>query len=137
MAEDNQAPPQLTAVAEKTLPAKCKPGLLAYCPTMDLVALATEDEQLRVFRLNGQQVLGANFGGDPYLDDDEKGEVRMISWKNDGRCSSSFVCFMFVVFLLEGRGPLLKGSLLILFCLLSFFRLFFFGENVATRQPLQ
>ncbi|KAL1980545.1 hypothetical protein VTN96DRAFT_3990 [Rasamsonia emersonii] len=89
MAEDDQAsssvaPPQLTAVAEKTLPAKCKPGLLAYCPTMDLVALATEDEQLRVFRLNGQQVLGANFGGDPYLDDDERGEVRGISWKNDG-----------------------------------------------------
>ncbi|KAL1963582.1 hypothetical protein VTN77DRAFT_8027 [Rasamsonia byssochlamydoides] len=88
MAEDDHAShvalPQLTTVAEKTLPAKCKPGLLAYCPTMDLVALATEDEQLRVFRLNGQQVLGANLGGDPYLDEDERGEARGISWKNDG-----------------------------------------------------
>jgi hypothetical protein len=48
--------PRLTAVAEKTLPAKCKPDSLAYCPTVDLVALATQDEQLHVFRLNGQKI---------------------------------------------------------------------------------
>jgi anaphase-promoting complex subunit 4 len=99
MAENDHAshvvPPQLTAVAEKTLPAKCKPGLLAYCPTMDMVALATEDEQLHVFRLNGQQVLGVNLGGDPYLDE-EKGDARAISWKNDGRSS-----FLFMVMFLN------------------------------------
>lgn len=85
MAENNEGhlPPQLTAVADKSLPAKCKVGVLSYCPTMDLVALATEDEQLRVFRLNGQQVLSADFAGDPYLDEG-KGEVRGIGWKNDG-----------------------------------------------------
>ncbi|OKL64108.1 hypothetical protein UA08_01046 [Talaromyces atroroseus] len=79
-----QSLPQLLAVAEKTLPAKCKDGLLAYCPTMDLVALASENEQVHVFRLNGQQVLEADLAGDPYLDE-VKGEVRGIRWKNDGR----------------------------------------------------
>jgi anaphase-promoting complex subunit 4 len=80
----NDALPQLTVAAEKALPAKCKDGLLAYCPTMDLVALASEDEQVHVFRLNGQQVLGADLAGDPYLDE-VKGEVRGIGWKNDGK----------------------------------------------------
>lgn len=81
--------PQLTAVAEKTLQAtRCKPGsgMLAYCPTMDLIALAAEDDQLHVFRLNGQRVFGGSFGGDPYLDEDakEKGELRGLRWKNNG-----------------------------------------------------
>ncbi|EED21355.1 anaphase-promoting complex component Cut20/Apc4, putative [Talaromyces stipitatus ATCC 10500] len=76
---------QLTTVAEKTLPSKCKNGsLLTYCPTMDLIALASEDEQLHVFRLNGQEVLSADLAGDPYLDE-VKGEIRGIRWKNDGR----------------------------------------------------
>lgn len=83
--------PRLTAVAEKTLPAKCKPDSLAYCPTMDLVALATQDEQLHVFHLNGQKVFGGSFGGDSYFDydeedeDDWKGEIRKIMWKDDGK----------------------------------------------------
>jgi anaphase-promoting complex subunit 4 len=79
-----QEPPELTSVAEKTLPSKCKDGsLLTYCPTMDLIALATEDEQLHVFRLNGQEVLSADLAGDPYLDE-VKGEIRGVRWKNDG-----------------------------------------------------
>ncbi|QGA15092.1 hypothetical protein EYB26_002748 [Talaromyces marneffei] len=82
---EQQPPPELTSVAEKTLPSKCKDGsLLTYCPTMDLIALATEDEQLYVFRLNGQEVLSADLAGDPYLDE-VKGEIRGVRWKNDGR----------------------------------------------------
>lgn len=82
MAEEG---PQLTPVGEKSLPAKCKPSTLAYCPTMDLIALATEDEELRVFRLNGQRVFGGSFGGDPYLgEDEEDGEVRAVAWKGNG-----------------------------------------------------
>ena len=77
--------PQLTPVGEKTLPAKCKAQTVAYCPTMDLIALATEDEELRVFRLNGQRVLGGSFGGDPYLgEDEEDGEIRGMAWKGNG-----------------------------------------------------
>nr|UPX44851.1 hypothetical protein FAC5L9_14 [Penicillium camemberti] len=83
MAEEG---PHLTPVGEKSLPAKCKPSTLAYCPTMDLIALATEDEELRVFRLNGQRVFGGSFGGDPYLgEDEEDGEVRAVAWKGNGR----------------------------------------------------
>lgn len=50
---------------------------------MDLVALATEDEQFNVFRLNGQEVLAVDLAGDPYLDE-VKGEVRGVAWKHDG-----------------------------------------------------
>lgn len=68
---------------------------------MDLVALASQDEQLHVFRLNGQKVFGGSFrGGDAYFDydDDEdeedgKGEVRRLKWKDDGR----FFCFVFLL----------------------------------------
>ncbi|KAI9932182.1 hypothetical protein MW887_009692 [Aspergillus wentii] len=77
--------PQLTPVGEKSLPAKCKASTLAYCPTMDLIALSTDDEELRVFRLNGQRVLGGSFGGDPYLDEDDGGgEIRGVKWKGNG-----------------------------------------------------
>jgi anaphase-promoting complex subunit 4 len=96
MTENNERLPlpHLTAVAEKALPAKCKPGLLSYCPTMDLVALATEDEQLHVFRLNGQRVFGADLAGDQYLDE-VQGEVRGIGWKNDGNTHSELANSIF------------------------------------------
>ncbi|RAL16856.1 putative anaphase-promoting complex component Cut20/Apc4 [Aspergillus homomorphus CBS 101889] len=89
MAENDgyQSPyePQLTPVGEKSLPAKCKAGALAYCPTMDLIAVVTEDDELRVCRLNGQKVFGGSYKGDPYLDEDEGGgEIRGLKWKNTG-----------------------------------------------------
>ncbi|KAI2791078.1 hypothetical protein POX_c03933 [Penicillium oxalicum] len=78
--------PQLAPVGEKTLPAKCKASTLAYCPSMDLIALATDDDELRVYRLNGQRVFGGSFKGDPYLGEDEAdGEVRAVVWKGNGR----------------------------------------------------
>ncbi|TKA68104.1 hypothetical protein B0A49_08709, partial [Cryomyces minteri] len=43
---------------EKTLPQPVHSNLLAYCPTMDLIAIVTEDEQLDVYRLNGQRAFG-------------------------------------------------------------------------------
>lgn len=90
--QELEPPPELVSVAEKTLPAKCKDGpFLTYCPTMDLVALATEDEQLYVFRLNGQEVLSVDLAGDPYLDE-VKGEIRGVRWKNDG--IHSFICLI-------------------------------------------
>lgn len=90
MAEEG---PQLTPVGEKTLPAKCKAQAMAYCPTMDLIAVATEDEELRVFRLNGQRVFGGSFGGDPYLgEDEEDGEIRGMAWKGNGELEFGFHC---------------------------------------------
>ncbi|KAL2822321.1 anaphase-promoting complex, cyclosome, subunit 4-domain-containing protein [Aspergillus cavernicola] len=87
MAEDGSPiQPQLTPVGEKSLSAKCKANMLTYCPTMDLIALVTEDEELHVFRLNGQKAFGISLKGDPYLDeDDQSGEIRALRWKNNGR----------------------------------------------------
>lgn len=52
---------------------------------MDLISLVTEDDELRVFRLNGQKVFGGSFKGDPYLDEDDGGgEIRKLMWKNNG-----------------------------------------------------
>ena len=59
---------------------------------MDLIALATDDEELRVFRLNGQRVLGGSFCGDPYLDDPADGEIRGVAWRSNGE----FVSFKLV-----------------------------------------
>ena len=67
----------LLEVAEKVLPQAIKPGLVAYCPTMDLIALATRDEQVHVFRLNGQRVFGvANKATDC--------TIVQITWKPNG-----------------------------------------------------
>ncbi|GJP95507.1 anaphase-promoting complex component Cut20/Apc4 [Aspergillus niger] len=93
MAEDHDSrpphEPQLTPVGEKSLPAKCKANILTYCPTMDLIALSSEDDELLVYRLNGQKVLGGSFKGDPYLDEDDGGgEIRGLKWKNTGHLLS-------------------------------------------------
>ncbi|RDW90180.1 uncharacterized protein DSM5745_01955 [Aspergillus mulundensis] len=86
MAQDGSpTQPQLTPVGEKSLPAKCKEDMITYCPSMDLIALVTEDEELGVFRLNGQKVFGGSYKGDPYLDEDDgSGEIRAVRWKNNG-----------------------------------------------------
>lgn len=90
--------PLLSLVAEKSLSTKCKPNLLTYCPTMDLIALVSaQDEQLSVYRLNGQRVFGGSFRGDAHghgymLDEEDeedeeekrKGEIRGVRWKNTG-----------------------------------------------------
>lgn len=71
-------PVQLASVSEKHLSAKCRPDTLTYCPTMDLVALATEDEQVHAFRLNGQKVFGGLARGGDGL------SVKALRWKGNG-----------------------------------------------------
>ena len=44
--------------AEKALQQPVRPHLISYCPTMDLVAVVTREEQLDVYRLNGQRAFG-------------------------------------------------------------------------------
>ncbi|KAI5309685.1 hypothetical protein KEM55_002663 [Ascosphaera atra] len=62
---------------------------------MDLIALATADEQVNVYRLNGQRVFGGNYkAANAWGDDDDEGqkrEVRGLSWKSDGN-SLAVVC---------------------------------------------
>ena len=46
----------MNMLGEKVLPQPIIPEHLSYCPTMDLVALVTIDDQTHVYRLNGQKV---------------------------------------------------------------------------------
>ena len=64
-------------LSEKTVQPSVNPDHLSTCPTMDLVALATIDQKLNVFRLNGQEVLN--------LKDRHPGShIDAIAWKPDG-----------------------------------------------------
>lgn len=72
----------LISVAEKKLAAKCRPHTFTYCPTMDLVALATEDDQVHVFRLNGERVFGGSYGN--LAADRATAAVRALTWKENG-----------------------------------------------------
>lgn len=89
-------PPLLTGIAENGFPVKCKPGTLAYCPTMDLIAVATVDEHVSVFRLNGQRVLGgsyANAGAGNWGNAGGKGtRVKGIRWNLNGSLRPSLQC---------------------------------------------
>ncbi|EDU43255.1 conserved hypothetical protein [Pyrenophora tritici-repentis Pt-1C-BFP] len=49
---------QLLQQAEKILLHPIHPHLISYCPTMDLVAVVTDEENLDVYRINGQRAFG-------------------------------------------------------------------------------
>lgn len=68
-------------LAEKVVQPAANPDHLAYCPTMDLISLATIDEQVHVFRLNGQKVFGVASKRTP-------AKVRRIIWKPNGTYQS-------------------------------------------------
>ena len=67
----------LTMLAEKVVQSAIDPSHLAYCPTMDLVACATVDEQVSVYRLNGQKIFGISSKSG-------MGKVEGIRWKPNG-----------------------------------------------------
>ena len=67
----------LDMLAEKVIHQPIKLDSLAYCPTMDLIALATTDEQVHVYRLNGQRIFGVS--------NKKTGcSVARLHWKPDG-----------------------------------------------------
>ncbi|KAI4686783.1 hypothetical protein J4E81_008444 [Alternaria sp. BMP 2799] len=55
---DSSNGPQLLQQAEKILLRPIHPHLISYCPTMDLIALVTDEESLDVYRINGQRAFG-------------------------------------------------------------------------------
>ena len=67
----------LNQLAEKAIQQPVQDELLAYCPTMDLIALATSEERVYVYRLNGQRVLGLG-------NKNEKLAVQRLRWKPNG-----------------------------------------------------
>ncbi|KAL9132465.1 MAG: hypothetical protein Q9175_006363 [Cornicularia normoerica] len=64
-------------LAEKLVQPAVNPRHLAYCPTMDLIALATIDEHIHVYRLNGQKVFGI-------ANKQTANKVKQIKWKPNG-----------------------------------------------------
>ena len=74
--------------AEKILLHPIHPHLIAYCPTMDLVAVVTTEENLDVYRINGQRAFGLKRKSESLTVDaikwDFNGKSIAISW-SDGK----------------------------------------------------
>jgi anaphase-promoting complex subunit 4 len=70
-------PLNLQTLSEKILHQAADPNTITYCPSMELVALVTMDQQVLIYRLNGQRVYGtAQKAG--------KLRVESIRWKPNG-----------------------------------------------------
>lgn len=67
----------LELLSEKSLHQTVNPRLVSYCPSMDLVAITTTDQQVLVYRLNGQRVWGIS-------QKVGKLKVEAICWKPNG-----------------------------------------------------
>ena len=80
--------PLLLQQAEKILLHPIHPHLIAYCPTMDLVAVVTTEENLDVYRINGQRAFGLKRKSDGLTVDAIKWEFNgksiAVSW-SDGK----------------------------------------------------
>ena len=70
-------PPMLGSLAEKALQHAAVAEHVAYCPTMDLIALATTEDRVYIYRLNGQRVLGVG-------NKSVGVKVRKLRWKPNG-----------------------------------------------------
>ena len=68
----------LELLAEKAVNPAVNLWHFAYCPSMDLIALATIDEKVHVHRLNGQKVFGV-ISKQPGV------KVAYIKWKPNGK----------------------------------------------------
>jgi anaphase-promoting complex subunit 4 len=72
-------PVQLRVIAEKTLHSPANPDLLAYSPSMELLAVGGADHNVLIYRLNGQRVFSAS--------QKVKGvvlELQKLVWKPNG-----------------------------------------------------
>ena len=73
----------LDTLSEKAVHPKINPLHVAFCPTMDLIALATVDEKVHVFRFNGQKVFGVT-------SKDALAKINQIRWKPNGEINILF-----------------------------------------------
>ncbi|KAG0651892.1 hypothetical protein D0Z07_1276 [Hyphodiscus hymeniophilus] len=71
-------PLKLEVLSQKSLHQTADPELLTYCPSMDLLAVASTDQQVLIYRLNGQRVYGAAQKGSSL-------QVESIRWKPNGQ----------------------------------------------------
>ncbi len=75
--QDDVERPELTLLAEKTVQQPVKASTFTYCPTLDLLALATLEEKIYVYRLNGKRVVGTG-SKRPGL------QIQQVRWKPNG-----------------------------------------------------
>lgn len=68
----------LSILAERLVQPAINSMHVSYCPTMDLIALATVDEMVHVYRLNGQRVFGV-------VSKPSVARVNSIRWKPNGK----------------------------------------------------
>lgn len=79
------SPPQgFRMLYHKMLPPPARPGLAAWSPQLDLFAVVTNNDNVLLFRMNGQRVWGVAHN----LGDGVHGTV--LRWRPDG---SSRPCF--------------------------------------------
>ncbi|KAH7406909.1 anaphase-promoting complex, cyclosome, subunit 4-domain-containing protein [Phaeosphaeria sp. MPI-PUGE-AT-0046c] len=69
---------QLLQQAEKILLHPIHPHLVAYCPTMDLIAIVTDEENLDIYRINGARAFGLKRKG-------EELSVDALQWEFNGK----------------------------------------------------
>ena len=86
MSDEKMSLRQLPLLAEKTLPHNIKPGLLAYEPRTELIAVVSETNDVDIYRQSGQRAVHVQHT-------DLSGEITCIQWIFDGsfgvdRCSS-------------------------------------------------
>ena len=74
-------------LAEKLVQPAINPAHVAYCPTMDLIALATIDELVQVYRLNGEKVFEVQ-SKQPAV------KVDQIKWKPNGKTAFQLSCLL-------------------------------------------
>jgi anaphase-promoting complex subunit 4 len=68
---------ELKLIGEKALHNGANPLLVAYCPSMELLALGSSDQQVSLYRLNGQRVYNVAQKGTSLA-------VNRICWKPNG-----------------------------------------------------
>ena len=80
--------PTLLQQSEKILLHAIHPHLIEYCPTMDLIAVVTTEENLDVYRINGQRAFGLKRKSEDVSIDTIKWEFNgksiAVSW-SDGK----------------------------------------------------
>ena len=66
----------LTPLGEKVLQTAINPKFIRYCPTMDLLAVATMDDHVHVYRFNGQEVFE--------ITSKQQAKIQQVVWKPNG-----------------------------------------------------
>jgi len=74
---------ELKLIGEKTLHHEANPLLVTYCPSMELLALGSSDQQVSLYRLNGQRIYSVAQKGTSLA-------VNRICWKPNGNSPKGF-----------------------------------------------